>query len=189
MARSTSEKGGGDFSPAAIFLKNERRTHGTRMKDDGGRENDAFYGFIMRMVDQKGDPREEAVTHGCPVCLPLFPDHTHTCVYVKGMTALRLSTTKLGNEPSRRPDLLPNKIYIRIHRGGTPFFISTPPYIILEATSSSSSSTHHHSCFSVITQPQSVKSLIYRRSLTFRGIIHRGCVSACLRKRLQSIIY
>jgi len=49
-------KGGGDFSPVAIFLKNECRTHGPRMKDDGGCENDAFYGFIMRMVDQKGDP-------------------------------------------------------------------------------------------------------------------------------------
>lgn len=50
-------RGGDDFSPAAIFLKNECRTHGPRMKDNGGCENDAFYGFIIRMVDQKGDPR------------------------------------------------------------------------------------------------------------------------------------
>lgn len=59
MARSASKKRGGDFSTAAIFLfkkKNERRTHGPRMKDDSGRENGAFYGFIMRMVDQRGIP-------------------------------------------------------------------------------------------------------------------------------------
>ncbi|KYQ46478.1 hypothetical protein ALC60_14575 [Trachymyrmex zeteki] len=111
--------------------------------------------------------------------------HAYMCVstmYGKGMAALRLSTTKLGNEPSRRPGLLPNKIYIRIR--GMLLFILAPPYIILEA----SSSTHYHSYFSVIIPPQSAKSLIYCRSLTFQGIIHRGHVSAffaCLRKRLD----
>lgn len=30
------------------------------MKDDGGRENGTVYGFIMRMVDQRG----RDVTHG-----------------------------------------------------------------------------------------------------------------------------
>lgn len=37
-----------------------------------------------------------------------------------GWSLVRLSTTKPGNEPSRRPALLPNKIYIRTH-GGTAF--------------------------------------------------------------------
>jgi len=86
------------------------------MKDNGGRENGAFYGFIMRMVDRRGfQTDEETVTHGCR-----FPDRTRTdeevCVR-KGVTALQLSTTKLGNEPSRSLGLLPNKIYIRILKG------------------------------------------------------------------------
>jgi len=62
-ARSASEKGAADFPSAAIFLGNECRTHGPRMKDDGGRKNGAFYGFIMRMVDRRGD---ESATHGRP---------------------------------------------------------------------------------------------------------------------------
>lgn len=91
------------------------------MKDNGGRENGAFYGFIMRMVDRRGSQTdEETVTHGCH-----FPDRTRTdeeiCVR-KGVTALQLSTTKLGNEPSRSLGLLPNKIYIRILKGRLFYF-------------------------------------------------------------------
>lgn len=74
---------------------------------------------VLWFYNANGWPKRgsQAVTHGCPCVYRSFLI-THTCVRVrctgKGMTALRLSTTKLGNEPSRRPGLLPNKIYIRI---------------------------------------------------------------------------
>lgn len=124
------------------------------MKDNGGRENGAFYSFIMRMVDRRGSQTDdEAVTHGCR-----FPDRTRTgeeiCVR-KGVTALQLSTTKLGNEPSRSLGLLPNKIYIRILKGRLFFF--TLPYIILSTLPLSRFSTHDYA-------PRFGKDLIYRRS-------------------------
>lgn len=135
--RSASKKGDGDFPSAAIFLGSECRTHGPRMKDDGGRENGAFYGFIMRMVDQRGT----SLQHMAARVSTAFPDHTREDIYArvrtaKGVTALQLSTTKPGNEPSRSLGLFPNKIYIRI-QGETSlfFFTSTPPYIILGVSS------------------------------------------------------
>ncbi|KYM96418.1 hypothetical protein ALC62_12924 [Cyphomyrmex costatus] len=108
----------------------------------------------LRYSTPRRGSRDETVTHGCSWCPPLFPDHTHTRVcedYARqgDDRSLRLSTMKPGNEPSRRPGLLPNKIYIRI-RGDAFLFILTPPYIILEA---SSSTPLYRSYFSVITPP------------------------------------
>jgi len=57
----------------------------------------------------KRGSRDETVTHGCSsVHRSFLITPVRVCVsttYGKGMTVLRLSTTKLGNEPSRRPGL------------------------------------------------------------------------------------
>lgn len=124
----------------------------------------------------KRGSQDEAVTHGRPCVYPLFPDHAYMCMRtVYGKRGWPLFDCPLRNwVMSRHVDRVYSPIKSISGFRGTPLFISTPSYIIFEA---SSSLTHHHSCFSVITSPRSTKSLIYCRSLTFRGIIHREHVS------------
>lgn len=85
------------------------------------RENGTVYGFIMRLVDQRGRARAGMRRNTWPTvsttAFPIARVCVRACVNActaKGMTAPQLSTRKLGNEPSRSPGLLPNKIYTGI---------------------------------------------------------------------------
>lgn len=72
------------FQQRQFFQKKKKReregrapdTHGPRMRNDSGRENGAFYGFIMRMVDQRGIPETRDCNTWLPVCPPLSRDQT-----------------------------------------------------------------------------------------------------------------
>lgn len=105
-----------------------------------GHENATFYGFIMRMVDQGGSRGMRRNTWlllstGFQVaehCVYMYRYSAYVCTHVctlhtrvgksNGVATVRLSTAKPGNEPSRRPALLPNKIYIRELTRGAGFF-------------------------------------------------------------------
>jgi len=132
----------------------------------------------------KRGSRDETVTHGCPCVYRSFLIiHIHVRVYDVRQGDDRFDCPLRNWVMSRHVDRVYSPIKsISGFRGGDASFYhgttihhSRSVVVVVDA--------HYHSCFSVITLPQSAKSLIYRRTLTFRGIIHR--VSACLRKRLD----
>jgi len=156
---SRKRERGDDFPTAVNFLKkkkkkNERRTHGPRMKDDSGRENGAFYGFIMRMVDQKGgSPRRDCNTW-LPVSTALLITRVGKYLCVRGWPLFSCPLRNWVMSRHVTQGLLPNKIYIGT-RGRCLFLPQPLPYIISEA-SSPPPPPYHRSClyFSFVNPPR-----------------------------------